>query len=248
MTPLLALAAGWVLSKMFDVFKRGERSAPPHAPTPPHSGRRRPATTSRRPTSPPPTAPTATTRPAPPTTALATTQPVPWPQVAPKGLPSFPGAGWEPDEPPPSAVVARANQLLSALWAGGEGTFKPEQTAGRWIIYRATRMGEKKGVVAFRESRHAAFLTPPSSEPENDNASTAQASTSTTRTALPLLKRGSKGEEVRIVQRKLGLLPVDGDFGPGTEAGVKNFQARNGLTPDGKVGPLTWSKLMGSSA
>lgn len=244
MTPLLALAVGWVLSKMFDVFAHDDGGKPPATgPTP----RRRPANGSRR----TPAAPASTavvpvsTR---PQAAPAVTT-VPWPQVAPTGLPPFPGAGWEPDEPPPSAVVSRAQQLLSQLWAGGEGTFKPEQTAGRWIIYRASRMGDKKGVVAFRESRHAGFLTPPATADELEAApvsTTVPASTS--RTSLPTLRRGSKGEEVRIVQRKLGLLPVDGDFGPATEAGVKNFQARSGLTPDGVVGPKTWTALVSRSA
>lgn len=244
MAPLLALAVGYVLAKMFDV-RRHERGSPAPGPSTPAPARRRPATGTRRPSAPAAT-PTSATHPAAATT-LARTTPVPWPQVAPAGLPSFPGAGWEPDEPPPPPVVARAIQLLPALWAGGAGTFKPEQTAGRWIIYRATDMGGKKGVVAFRESEHAKFLTPPSSSAPSSDAVTAPAST--TRTALPTLRRGSKGEEVRILQRHLNLLPVDGSFGPATEAAVKNYQGHNGLTPDGVVGPKTWAALMsGSSA
>jgi peptidoglycan hydrolase-like protein with peptidoglycan-binding domain len=49
-------------------------------------------------------------------------------------------------------VVARARQLLSELWALGSGASKTENTAGRWIVYRAeiTR-GNKRGVVAYRE-------------------------------------------------------------------------------------------------
>lgn len=247
MAPLLALAVGYVLAKMFDVFRHGENGAPVTTPPPaPPPARRRPAQGSRRPSAPvaPPAAVPTSARPV----ALPPTTTVPWPQVAPTGLPSFPGAGWEPDEPPPPAVVSRAMQLLPQLWAGGVGTFKPEQTAGRWIIYRATDMGGKKGVVAFRESKHAAFLTPPPSSAPPEASSTAPASATTARTALPTLRRGARGEEVRIVQRKLGLLPVDGAFGPGTEAGVKHFQAQNGLSSDGVVGPATWAALMGKAA
>ena len=58
------------------------------------------------------------------------------------------------------------------------------------------------------------------------------------------LRRGSKGDDVKKMQAKLGLT-ADGDFGPGTEAALKKWQADNGLTADGVAGPKTLAKLLG---
>jgi peptidoglycan hydrolase-like protein with peptidoglycan-binding domain len=50
-----------------------------------------------------------------------------------------------------------------------------------------------------------------------------------------ILKVGSRGEDVKKLQAKLGL-GADGIFGKGTEDAVKSFQTKNGLSPDGIVG------------
>jgi putative chitinase len=62
-----------------------------------------------------------------------------------------------------------------------------------------------------------------------------------------LLKKGSKGDDVKKLQAKLGLA-ADGIFGGGTEAKVKEWQAANGLAADGIVGEGTWSKMFGGVA
>ena len=59
-----------------------------------------------------------------------------------------------------------------------------------------------------------------------------------------VIRRGSRGETVAAVQAKLGL-NADGDFGPGTEQALKNWQAANGLTADGIAGPATLARLLG---
>lgn len=53
-----------------------------------------------------------------------------------------------------------------------------------------------------------------------------------------LLKRGDSGEDVKLLQKALGLKP-DGSFGPKTEQTIKNFQGSHGLVMDGIVGPTT---------
>ena len=57
-----------------------------------------------------------------------------------------------------------------------------------------------------------------------------------------VLKLGSKGEEVKKLQSKLGLTP-DGVFGKSTENALKNWQAKNRLVADGVAGPKTLSML-----
>jgi hypothetical protein len=64
---------------------------------------------------------------------------------------------------------------------------------------------------------------------------------------LPTLKKGAKGEDVKILQGLLNVkgfqLIIDGDFGFMTETAVKSYQKDNGLAADGIVGPKTWAKL-----
>lgn len=63
-----------------------------------------------------------------------------------------------------------------------------------------------------------------------------------------LLKNGSKGPDVATLQKFLGLT-ADGNFGPGTEKAVKDWQAKNGLAADGIVGDGTWGKMgLGAAA
>src|SRR5437667_12782670 len=76
--------------------------------------------------------------------------------------------------------------------------------------------------------------------------------------ASPILKQGSKGQLVTILQKFLNLkgkipkpIPEDGEFGPDTKEAVRFFQKRAGIPVDGTVGPETagaLAKLVGPSA
>jgi len=56
----------------------------------------------------------------------------------------------------------------------------------------------------------------------------------------PWLQVGSKGEQVKVVQKVVNAT-VDGNFGPQTEDAVKRWQAERDLHVDGIVGPATWA-------
>ncbi len=59
---------------------------------------------------------------------------------------------------------------------------------------------------------------------------------------LVLLRKGSRGEAVKRLQKGLGI-GADGIFGSGTEGAVKDFQASKGLDADGLAGPETLAML-----
>ncbi|KAB2350215.1 peptidoglycan-binding domain-containing protein [Actinomadura rudentiformis] len=63
----------------------------------------------------------------------------------------------------------------------------------------------------------------------------------------PVLQRGQTNEQVRTVQWLLNCknikVDVPSHFGPKTQAAVKTYQSRYGLSPDGKVGAYTWTSM-----
>lgn len=56
------------------------------------------------------------------------------------------------------------------------------------------------------------------------------------------IRKGSRGDTVAALQRKLNLI-ADGIFGPITDEAVRDFQKSHGLAADGIVGPKTWAAL-----
>lgn len=59
---------------------------------------------------------------------------------------------------------------------------------------------------------------------------------------MTTLRQGSRGDEVRALQTRLGI-KADGIFGPQTAAAVRDFQTKSGLTADAIVGSNTWGAL-----
>lgn len=84
---------------------------------------------------------------------------------------------------------------------------------------------------------------PEPSKPENEGK--------TFEMQLSVLKRGSKGEEVKSLQILLegrgfdvGSYGYDGTFGGDTEKAVMKFQRQRGLVADGMCGPDTWNEIL----
>lgn len=71
---------------------------------------------------------------------------------------------------------------------------------------------------------------------------------------LTVLKKGSKGAEVKTLQRLLNafgfkgkdgkVLAVDGSHGSNTDYALRSYQGHKGLAVDGCCGKLTWSALL----
>jgi peptidoglycan hydrolase-like protein with peptidoglycan-binding domain len=192
----------------------------------------------------PPAGIPASTRPLPP---------APWPCVVPTGLPPFPGKGWEYDEPPPIVVQQRAGQIVSQLWTEGSGACRIEQTAGRWIAYRAELVKSgKKGVVAYRlAATKAPAQRPPAAvempslvvrSPGFVPTSTPPAP-GTTRIAVPggsIDVRNAPAPSalaLPTLRKGMGLKPHP------PLADVRVLQQKLGIVDDGRFGPATFAAV-----
>jgi peptidoglycan hydrolase-like protein with peptidoglycan-binding domain len=64
----------------------------------------------------------------------------------------------------------------------------------------------------------------------------------------PFVRKGNRDHPVQTLQYLLRArnhtVPVDGIFGPATDAAVRAFQQQKSLTADGIVGPRTWAALV----
>ncbi len=94
----------------------------------------------------------------------------------------------------------------------------------------------------------AAMLGMQSAQSIYSSAQTQSAPVSEEYVAAAVLRQGSKGGEVKEVQRRLKTWgyykgSVDGVFGAGTKSAVIAFQKKNGLKADGIVGASTYKAL-----
>ena len=105
--------------------------------------------------------------------------------------------------------------------------------AHRWTVRRRGVAACAAAVMALGGG--AAVAGTGGTSADSGSEDSAQAATVT-------LKPGSRGTNVKRLQRKLRVA-VSGYYGPLTKKAVKRFQKRAGLRPDGVAGPATLAKL-----
>jgi peptidoglycan-N-acetylglucosamine deacetylase len=98
----------------------------------------------------------------------------------------------------------------------------------------------------------AMLLAPGASVPPATDAAAVAPADRPAPARRPVLGVGSRGAAVRRVQSLLNghayPVPVTGYYGTVTARQVRRFQAAKGIRATGKVGPLTWPKLLGPPA
>ncbi|MFC7491579.1 MULTISPECIES: peptidoglycan-binding protein [unclassified Knoellia] len=136
------------------------------------------------------------------------------------------------------AVVA----LQKALGVTADGSFGPG-TETKVKAYQTSKRISPTGIVA--SSTWAALMgtpttvTPPPVTPPTSAALT----TEFTAYKSTVLRTGSKGTAVKVLQAGLGGLAVDGSYGQATAARVIAFQKSVGLPATGVTDAATWAKV-----
>lgn len=128
-----------------------------------------------------------------------------------------------------------------------EHSFHTNKKAATWLLSEANlrKMAEEEAKII---ADHFGLGKTSSTKPAASESTSAPAPAP----ALPTLSNGAEGATVKALQILLtgygyscGAAGVDGDFGGGTEAAVKQFQKAKKLDVDGVVGKNTWTALLG---
>ena len=131
--------------------------------------------------------------------------------------------------------------LMSAIWYWNKN--KLNRYADSGDIKTMTKringgyIGLEDRIHHWKEALH--MLGSDASEHESDDEFVEEPSPED----IGVLRKGMKSVGVVMMQEALGIT-ADGDFGPGTERALKEWQSANGLVADGIAGPATLGVLL----
>lgn len=146
-------------------------------------------------------------------------------------------------------AVAFALAITAAACSNDESSSSPSATV-------SPSGTEASMIVVTPRPTPVATPSPETTESEEATSSATSSSSSSASgsagTSGEVLKREMEGEAVTEAQQRLEALgyldKVTGYFGTDTEKAVKEFQERNDLDVDGKIGPNTLKVLMSEDA
>jgi peptidoglycan hydrolase-like protein with peptidoglycan-binding domain len=162
-----------------------------------------------------------------------------------------------PPPPPPAPTtspLAKYSTLTLRLWSRGEavkalqkaiGKLAVDGSYGRLTEARVKEYQKAKGltVTGVTDAKVWKALMASTAAPAPAPAPTTTFATEFTAVKATTLKVGSTGSAVKVLQRALGGMVVDGTYRSTTAAAVKAFQTAHKLTATGVVDAKTWAAL-----
>jgi len=159
-----------------------------------------------------------------------------------------------PAPAPTTSPLAQYAGLTLKLWSKGEavkalqkaiGGLTVDGSYGRLTEARVKEYQKSKGltVTGVTDAKVWKALMASTTPAAPATATTTTFATEFTAVKGTTLKVGSTGSAVKLLQRALGGMVVDGSFGSTTAAAVKAFQTAHKLTATGVVDAKTWTAL-----
>jgi peptidoglycan hydrolase-like protein with peptidoglycan-binding domain len=177
--------------------------------------------------------------------------------VAPAAATPAPAPAPAPAPPAPTTTtspLAKYAGLTLKLWSKGEavkalqkaiGKLTVDGSYGRLTEARVKEYQKAKGltVTGVTDAKVWKALMASTAAPAPAPAPTTTFATEFTAVKATTLKVGSTGSAVKVLQRALGGMVVDGTYRSTTAAAVKAFQTAHKLTATGVVDAKTWAAL-----